>query len=94
MNGWSNKSFSQLMELLSEALPEGSNLPKDTYATKQFLKAFDLGYEKIHACRNDCILYRGDFENQTSCHVCGEERYITKEENNGEVEGLDVAAKK
>lgn len=31
-------SFNMLLQLLKEALPEGSNLPKDVYETKKMLK--------------------------------------------------------
>ncbi|GLT65095.1 hypothetical protein SLA2020_375470 [Shorea laevis] len=53
---WSNKSFTMLLELLIEAFPE-LNLPSSTLKMKQFLKSFGLGYEKIAACPNDCMLY-------------------------------------
>ena len=79
---------------MSNTILEGSNLPNDVYSTKQFLKAFDLGYEKIHACRNDCMLYRGEYENQTTCHVWCEERYITKKCESDEFEGSQVEEKK
>ena len=48
LNGWSNKSFDMLLELLKEALPEGTVLPGSYYASKKFLRALGLGYESIH----------------------------------------------
>ncbi|XP_021850392.2 uncharacterized protein [Spinacia oleracea] len=29
-----------------------------------------LGYEKIHACPNDCMLYWGEFAGKSECHIC------------------------
>ncbi|PKA50215.1 hypothetical protein AXF42_Ash017809 [Apostasia shenzhenica] len=54
LNSWTSKSFDILLELLIEALPDGSALPKNTYEVKKIIKASDLGYTKIHVCPNDC----------------------------------------
>ncbi|XP_020270940.1 uncharacterized protein LOC109846125 [Asparagus officinalis] len=37
----------------------------------------DLGldYKKIHACPNDCMLYRGEDEEKVACSKCGESRW-------------------
>ncbi|XP_074337456.1 uncharacterized protein LOC141674645 [Apium graveolens] len=35
-----------------------------------------MGYEKIHACPNDCLLYRGQRnEDETTCHICKASRW-------------------
>ncbi|MCI35799.1 hypothetical protein A2U01_0057020, partial [Trifolium medium] len=54
LHGWSDKSFSMLVDLLRDALPEGNVLPKSYYETKKMISGLGLGYEKIHACPNDC----------------------------------------
>lgn len=78
-NGWSDKSFGDLLELLSDMLPEGNVLPNRTYEAKKMIKGLGMKYEKIHACPNDCILYRGDdYKDEEHCPVCGEWRYKTK----------------
>ena len=48
-HGLSDKGFNELLESLHEMLPGDNVLPKSLYATKKFLKEFDLGYEKIDA---------------------------------------------
>nr|KYP37700.1 hypothetical protein KK1_041086 [Cajanus cajan] len=58
LNGWTDKSFTMLLELLSDALPEENTLPKSFYDTKKIISGLGLSYGKIHACPNDCILYR------------------------------------
>ena len=57
LNGWSNKSFTMLLELLKEALPEGETLPRNYYETKKVLRDLGLHYIKIDACPSDlcCI---------------------------------------
>jgi hypothetical protein len=47
-----------------------------------------LEAQKIHACPNDCILYRGDeYENLDACPVCRDLRYKIRREDPGDVEG-------
>ena len=53
-NGWSDKSFDDLLQTLPNMLPEDNVLHTSTYDVKQFLKSFDMGYQKIHACVNVC----------------------------------------
>ena len=45
---------------------------------KKPIKNLGLGYEKIHSCPNDFMLYWGDRKNQQSCHVCGYSRWMNK----------------
>ncbi|XP_028801682.1 uncharacterized protein LOC114756892 [Neltuma alba] len=37
-----------------------------------------MGYEKIHACPNDCILYREEYANLSECPKYGSSRYKVK----------------
>jgi hypothetical protein len=42
----------------------------------------------IHACPNDCILYRSDeYENLDACSICGAKRYKIRQNNTGDVGG-------
>ena len=44
-----------------------------------------LGYEKIDACPNDCMLYLGVRKSQQSCHICNASRYKSDpHDENGE----------
>ncbi|XXG69015.1 hypothetical protein AAC387_Pa06g1981 [Persea americana] len=71
LNGWSNKSFTMLLDLLKEAFPEGETLPKSFYETKKIIGELGLGYNKIDACPNDCMLYWKQTANESVCSVCG-----------------------
>ncbi|XP_028199391.1 uncharacterized protein LOC114383867 [Glycine soja] len=73
--GWSDKSFSELLMLLTNMLPADNVLPKNHYQAKKILCPVGMQYEKIHACCNDCILYRDDFAELDYCPVCGVSRY-------------------
>ena len=76
-NGWSDKSFNDLLETLSEMLPEENVLHSSLYDVKKFLKSFDMGYEKIHACVNDCCLFRKRFKKLEKCPKCKASRWKT-----------------
>ncbi|XP_062100927.1 uncharacterized protein LOC133806858 [Humulus lupulus] len=52
-------------------------IPKSMYEVRKFLRLFDLGYEKIHVCFNDCCLFRKDKENLQECPTCGTSRWMS-----------------
>ncbi|KAL0546349.1 hypothetical protein IC582_016257 [Cucumis melo] len=76
LNGWSNKSFDMLLELLRAAFPMcNSTIPSSFYEAKRKLRDLGLGYETIHACKYDCVLYWKEFADLQHCPTCGEARY-------------------
>ena len=60
----SDRCFNGLLEILHDMLPSPNHIIKSIQDINFFLKTFDLGYEKIHACVNDCCLFRG---NEAKC---------------------------
>ena len=42
--------------------------------------ALGLDYEKIHACKNDCMLFWGGRSNERQCQTCGSSRWVTSRE--------------
>ena len=85
-HGWTEKSFSELLQLLNALLPEDNVVPRSTYEAKKLLSDLGMGYEKIHACPNDCILYREEYFSLTECPKCGIPRYKLKKNANTEDE--------
>ncbi|WVZ49430.1 hypothetical protein U9M48_000795 [Paspalum notatum var. saurae] len=87
-NGISDKAFTQLLKLIKEFLPEGNKLPETTYEAKEVVCPIGLEVQKIHACPNDCILYRGKaLEDLEACPVCKASRYKIRRDDSGDVEG-------
>jgi hypothetical protein len=74
-NGWSDSSFSALLELLSKVLSKPNSLPTSTYLAKKIICLLTLGVEKIHACLNHCILYRKEHKFKDKCPRCYATRY-------------------
>ena len=60
--GWSDKSFTSLLEVVHNLLPEDNTLHKNYYKAKKILCPMGMEYQKIHACNNDCILYKHAFQ--------------------------------
>ncbi|KAL2340914.1 hypothetical protein Fmac_008854 [Flemingia macrophylla] len=78
-NRWTNKSFTELLDLLKDMLPKENSLPNRYYEAKKILCPMGLEYKKIHACPNDCILYQGEFEGLDLCPRCGVSLYKKKD---------------
>ncbi|KAG8490950.1 hypothetical protein CXB51_014091 [Gossypium anomalum] len=75
LGGWTGNSFTMLLEFLRETFPF-AKIPQSCQDMKRLIKDLGLGYDKIHSCPNDCMLYWGDQKNQQSCHVCGKSRWM------------------
>ncbi|XP_071712435.1 uncharacterized protein [Rutidosis leptorrhynchoides] len=56
-------------------LPEGNELPVSTYQAKKLMCPMGLEIQRIHACPNDCMLYRNEDKDLHQCKVCGTSRY-------------------
>jgi len=75
-NGWSDVSFKELLMVLKDMLPQGNLIPESVYEAKQIICPFGLEVEKVHACKKDYILYRGEeYADLTKCPVCGLDRF-------------------
>ncbi|KAL8099331.1 hypothetical protein AgCh_031838 [Apium graveolens] len=74
-NGWSDKSFTEMLKLLADILPPNNELPISTYEAKKILCPMSMNVKKIHACINDCVLFRHEYEHLQTCPKCGASRY-------------------
>ncbi|KAL4560503.1 hypothetical protein LXL04_032655 [Taraxacum kok-saghyz] len=79
-NGWSDKSFTETLDVINEMLPEGNELPVSIYQAKKITCSMDLEIERIHTCLNHCILYRNEHANLHECVTCGTSRYLRGKE--------------
>lgn len=74
--GLSGKAMDAILELLVDLLPVNNKVPHKYKDAKKTLQDLGLNYEKIDACVNDCILYRGTYAELELCLVCGVSRWI------------------
>jgi hypothetical protein len=56
----SNVVFNAILKLLSLTFPNCS-LPVSYAATKKLLSALGLGYDSIHVCPNNCVLFQKEY---------------------------------
>jgi hypothetical protein len=79
--GLSDASFDAFLSIIADMLPKENKVPANTYYAKKLISPLTMGVEKIHACRNHCILYRGaDYKDLDSCPNCGASRYKTNKD--------------
>ena len=75
LNGWSNKSFTIILELLKEKLLEGDNFSGNYYEVKKIFRDLRLDYKKIDACPQNCILFTNENANTNKCIICGTSKW-------------------
>ena len=86
-NGVSDNGFEKLLKILKKKLPKDNELPDSRCAAKKVVCPLGLEVQKIHACPNDCILYRGEYEDLNACPVCDALRYKIRRDDPGDVDG-------
>ena len=70
-----NSEFSTILKILLEAFPQFNTIPKSYDEAKKMLRELGLGYESIHVCPNNCVLFRKENKKKDSCPVCGASRW-------------------
>jgi hypothetical protein len=67
-----------MMNLISSGYPK-SELPNSYDEAKKYLRELGLGYENIHVCKNNCVLFRDSktskYAELNVCPVCIESRW-------------------
>ncbi|XP_068467230.1 uncharacterized protein [Phaseolus vulgaris] len=85
LHGWSNSSFTDLLQLLKEVMPS-LNIPDSFNKTKTMIGDLGLDYKKIHACPKDCMLFWQENEGLDVCSICKSSRWKEFPNANSEVE--------
>ena len=65
----------ELLKILGDILSINNELSLSMYETKKTLNALGMEYEKIHVCPNDCILYKNELKDASSCPTSGTSRW-------------------
>jgi hypothetical protein len=79
--GLSNAGFDAFLSIIIDMLPKENKVPANTYYAKKLISPLTMDVEKIHVCRNHCILYRDDdYKDLDSCPNCGASRYKTNKD--------------
>ena len=65
-----NKSFDAMLAAFRKSFPDASELPHTYSKMENFLRAVGIGYDMIHVCKNNCVLFRKDYANLSECPKC------------------------
>jgi len=80
---------------MKKMLTRANKLPTTTYEAKQVVCPLGLEIQKIHACPNDCILYRWEeYENLDACPIYKASRYKIRRDDSSNVEGEERPSRK
>jgi hypothetical protein len=71
----SNKAFDMIINEIKEVLPDGETLPRSYREAKRFTRDLGFGYELIHACKNDCVLFWKEHADKEQCPKCDVSRW-------------------
>ncbi|CAN6679885.1 unnamed protein product [Malus baccata var. baccata] len=77
----SNKYFDYFFGVIKRMLSKENCLPEDHKSAQKVLKGLRLGYEKIHACVNNCILFYKENKQFDKCPICNEPRFKMTSQN-------------
>ncbi|KAL4578884.1 hypothetical protein LXL04_015015 [Taraxacum kok-saghyz] len=70
-----DSTYDKLLPIIKEMLPDGERLPRNFYETKKMLKLLELPKERIHACKNHCMLFYKEHLHLDHCRVCKAYRF-------------------
>jgi hypothetical protein len=90
---FSNKSYKELLRLFSDVLPSNHKMPKDMYQSKKLLSALGMEYEKIDACKDNCMIFYKEHKNEKKCLKCGKLRFVEVINEDGETVTMKTAHK-
>ena len=71
-----DECFDENIEFVHDLLPKkGNTCPTSIAEAKKIACPLNLPVVKYHVCINDCIIYRGEDAEKTTCPVCKTSRY-------------------
>jgi hypothetical protein len=76
-----NAGFDVFLSIIPDMLQKENKAPVNMYYLKKLISLLTMGVEKIHACKNHCILYQDDdYKDLESYPKCGASRYKTNKD--------------
>ena len=72
--------YVRMVVIIKKMLPKDKKLVGNIYASKKMMKGLGMGYEKIDACCNGCIIFYKEDQWKSSCSVCGISQFKPRQE--------------
>jgi hypothetical protein len=69
-------------------IPEGNQIAESVYVAKKIICPLGIEVEKIHACKKNCVLFRGDYADLNKCPKCCYDQY-KRNKNGGDDNNAD-----
>ena len=63
--------YDSIVAIIKKILPKDEKLVGSFYTSKKMMKWLGMGYKKIDAYRNDCMLFYKEDQLKSSCDICG-----------------------
>jgi hypothetical protein len=70
-------------------LPEVNQIVESVYEAKKIIYPLGIEIAKIHACKNSCVLFHGDYLDLHKCPKCGYDRYKRKKDGRYDINADD-----
>lgn len=74
-NNMSQSCYNQVVAAAKRGMPSDNCMVGSFYETTKLVKKLGLSYEKIDACKNQCMLFYKENESKTVCDFCKASRY-------------------
>jgi hypothetical protein len=71
-----NQCYNDIMKLIIDLIPVKHNMPKDLCQSKKIVSGLRMNYEKIDACKKNCMLFWKVHKDDTECQHWGRSRYV------------------
>ena len=94
MFGLSNSALEAIIHLFSLLLPKGHCVPDTLEKVQKVVRDLGLDYQKMHACINDCVLFRKEYADMDKCPTCGDSRWKAADSVEMEASSSDAALKR
>jgi hypothetical protein len=88
-----NICYKELLRLFSDVLPNNHKMLKDMYQSKKLLSTLGMEYEKIDVCKDNCMIFYKEHNNEKKCFKCGKPRFIEVINEDGETVTMKIARK-
>jgi hypothetical protein len=73
---FSNQCYNKTMKLIIDLIQVKHNMPKELYQSKKIVSDLGMNYEKIDACKKNCMLFWKEHKDDIECMHCGRSRYV------------------
>lgn len=76
--GVSKEALSSMLSMQHSLLPRNNNLPSSYEAALRVIEPYLVQPLVYDVCRNDCIIFRSQYEDLDNCPKCGSERFTSQ----------------